>query len=119
MKKLLFLIFIALIACNKESEDEPLVISKVEYRIVTSIEGAPVKYMNSQGIEELAIMSQNITWVYSFDWEKELDSVGFKLKDYVNWTTYQIIVNEDSVVNYTGPVPDGGNAGWSPIYYKF
>jgi len=119
MKKILFLIFVVLIACNKDNEDEPLVISKIEYRVTTSIEGAPVKFLNSQGEEEMEIMNQSVTWIHSFDWEKDLDSVGFKLKDYVNWTTYQIIVNEDSVINYTGPVPDGDNAGWYSIYYKF
>jgi hypothetical protein len=119
MKKLLFLLLIVFISCNKDNEDEPLVISRIEYRIDVSIEGAPVKFINSQGLEELAIMNDSTTWVYTFDWEKDLDSIGFKLKDYTNWTTYKIIVNTDTVVNYTGPVPDGDNAGWYPIYYKF
>ena len=82
-------------------------------------------YLNEIGkqanvfIQEMDIMNANTTWVYTFNWEKDLDSVGFKLKDYVNWTTYKIIVNTDTVVNYTGPVPDGGDGGWYSIYYKF
>ena len=55
------------------------------------------------------------------DWKPkvEMDSVGFKLKDYITWTTYKIVINTDTVVNYTGPVPEGGYAGWYDIYYKF
>ncbi len=117
---LLLLLIIVFFGCNKDNEDEePLVISKVEYRINTSINGAIVKYINSQGIEETDLMNDSSTWVYTFDWEKDLDSVGFKLKDYLNWATYKIIVNTDTVVNYTGPIPDGGYAGWYPIHYKF
>ena len=120
MKKLLMLLLIVFIACNKDNkDDEPLVISRIEYRIDTSIEGAMVKYINSKGIEEMDFLCDSSTWVYTFDWEKDLDSVGFKLKDYITWTSYRIIVNEDTVVNYTGPVPEGGYAGWYPIYYKF
>jgi len=128
MKNLLLLLLIfVFIACNKDNEveeplnevEEPLVVSKVEYRISTSINGAMVKYINSQGVEDIDIMNDSITWVYTFNWEKDLDSVGFKLKDYLNWATYKIIVNTDTVVNYTGPIPDGGYAGWYPIYYKF
>lgn len=120
MKKLLFLLLIVFVlACNKDEEEEPLVISKIEYRIDSSIDGAMVKYINSTGAEEIDYLNDSTTWVYTFNWEKDLDSIGFKLKDYITWTSYKIIVNEDVVVDYTGPVPDGGYAGWYPIYYKF
>ncbi|MCD4732356.1 MAG: hypothetical protein K8R74_17250 [Bacteroidales bacterium] len=119
MKNLLLLLLIVCVACNKDNEDEPLVISRIEYRIDSSIEGAMVKYINSNGTEEMDFLNDSTTWVYTFNWEKDLDSVGFKLKDYITWTSYRIIVNEDTVINYTGPVPEGGYAGWYPIYYKF
>lgn len=121
MKNLLLLLFIiGCFACSKDNEDEePQAASKVEYRINTSINGAIVKYINAQGIEENDLMNDSTTWVYTFDWENDLDSVGFKLKDYLNWATYKIIVNTDTVVNYTGPIPEGGAGGWYPIFYKF
>lgn len=121
MKNLLLFLFIfVFIACGKDSEEEePLTVSKVEYRVSTSINGAMVKYMNSQGDEVNAIMNDSTFWEYSFNWEKDLDSVGFKLKDYLNWATYQIVIDTDTVINYTGPIPEGGYAGWYSIYYKF
>jgi hypothetical protein len=120
MKKLFFLLLVIVIACNKDDDnDEPLVITKVEYRIDTSVDGAMVKYLNAQGKEEIDYISDDSTWVYTFKWVEDLDSVGFKLKDYITWCTYKIVLNEDTVVNYTGPIPEGGYAGWYDIYYKF
>lgn len=118
MKKLLFLALVVLISCNKKDEEGPAAISKIEYRIWTSTDGAGVKYLDAKGEEVFAIMTDDEEWVLSFAPKVELDSVGFKLKDYINWVTYKIVVNTDTVVNYTGPLPEGGFAGWVPIYYK-
>ena len=118
-KLLLFSLILFLVACNKEDDEEPLVVSRVEYRIDTSVDGAMVKFINAKGEEVIDYLSDDSTWVYSFQWEKDLDSVGFKLKDYITWTSYRIVLNSDTVVNYTGPVPEGGYAGWYGIYYKF
>lgn len=119
MKKLFFFIaLIALVACNKDEDDEPDGAGKIEYRIWTSVDGAGVKYMDAKGEEVFAIMSDTTEWVMSFTPEIELDSVGFKLKDYITWCTYKIVINTDTVVNYTGPIPDGGFAGWYEIYYQ-
>lgn len=121
MKKLLFLaLLVILFSCKKDSDnDDSDVISKIEYRIKTSTDGAGVKYLDAKGEEVFAIMSDDEEWVHSFAPKVQLDSVGFKIKDYINWVTYKIVVNTDTVVNYTGPVPQGGFAGWYGIYYKF
>ena len=123
MKKILLLsllISFVFISCKKDDEDDgPLVIEKIEYHIDTNVDNSMIKYINANGGEELVLIGKDSTWVYSFAWKKELHSVGFKLKDYITWVTYKIVVNEDTVVNYTGVVPEGGYAGWYDVYYMF
>lgn len=119
MKKLFFFLVIVLIACNKDDEsDEPMVVTRVEYRISTSVDGPMVKYLNAQGQEAIDYLSDDEEWVHSFPYNTPLDSVGFKIKDFITWVNYKIILNTDTVVNYTGPVPEGGYAGWYGIYYQ-
>jgi hypothetical protein len=120
MKKLLFLflVLIVLIACNKdENDDGPMVVTSVEYRIDTSVDGPMIKYINAQGDETIDYLSDSAVWVYRFPYNMPLDSVGFKIKDFMPWVSYKIILNTDTVVNYTGPVPQGGFAGWYGVYY--
>ena len=120
MKRLFFLLLVALVACNKDDDkDEPLVIERVEYRVDINQDGPMIKYLDSKGVEQIDFLKQDSIWVYSFEWEQELDSVGFKLKDYIEWTSYQIIINTDTVVKYIGPVPPGGQNQWYGVYYKF
>ena len=91
-----------------------------EKRHIVSIYIRILLFVDLDGdVEVIDYLSDDSTWVYSFQWEKDLDSVGFKLKDYITWTSYKIVLNSDTVVNYTGPVPEGGYAGWYGIYYKF
>jgi len=119
MKKLIFIFLVILIACNKEDEqDKPMVITKVEYRVSSSVDGPMIKYINSNGGESIDFLSNEEEWVHTFPYNVPLDSVGFKIKDLITWVEYKIILNTDTVVNYVGPVPEGGYAGWYDIYYQ-
>jgi len=119
MKKFIFLLLVVLIACNKDDDNngDNSVISKVEYRIWTSTDGAGVKYLDASGKEVFAIMSDSAEWVMSFTPKKQPDSVGFKIKDYLTWVTYKIVINTDTVINYTGTVPEGDENRWYGVYY--
>ena len=118
MRKLLFIGLVLIIACGKEddkTENEP--ITKVEYRIKSSVDGPMVKYIDSKGDEDIDYLSNEEEWVHTFPYEIVLDSVGFKIKDFITWVEYKIVLNSDTVVNYVGPVPEGGFAGWYDVYY--
>jgi hypothetical protein len=119
MKKLLFLLLIIIIACNKDDDnDEPMVVTSVEYRIDTSVDGPMIKYIDASGQEVIDYLSDDEVWVYNFAYNTPLDSVGFKIKDFMPWVDYKIILNTDTVVNYIGAVPQGGFAGWYGVYYQ-
>ena len=117
---LIMLLFVVAISCKKD-EEEPFVITRVEYRIDSNVDNSIVKYIDAKGMEQIDfIVDKDSTWVYSFDWVKELDSVGFKIKDYITWTTYRIVINTDTVVAYQGVVPDGdpNDQNYYSVYYK-
>lgn len=118
MKKLFFLFLVVLIACNKDDDnDEPMVVEKVEYRISSSVDGPMIKYIDAQGQEVIDYLTNKEEWVYSFSYDAPLDSVGYKIKDFITWVDYKIILNSDTVVHHVGPVPEGGFAGWYGVYY--
>ena len=121
MKKYSILLLALLIsfACSKEEESEPEPITKVEYRILTSYDGAMIKYLDAKGEEVIDFLEEDVWYVQSFKPEIELDSAGFKIKDYVTWVEYKVVVNSDTVINHLGTVPDGNEAGWYNVFHHF
>ena len=122
MKKFIALFFALaiLFACNKEDDndqDSKGPITSVEYRISTSVDGPMVKYIDNKGVEAIDYLSDSVEWVHTFQYTQPLDSIGFKIKDFITWVDYKVIVNTDTVIKYVGPVPEGGYAHWYHVYY--
>lgn len=119
MKKLLVLLLALgiIIACSKDDEESVEPISNVEYRISTSVDGPMVKYIDKNGDEGIDFLNDSTEWVYTFQYTTPLDSIGFKIKDFITWVEYKVIINSDTVINYVGPVPEGGYAHWYGVYY--